>query len=123
MHLYDDDRDAAQQYLDEDIQASIPMPPMPLGDPWPAVAKLLQGEELFATVSNSIPEVFELPAYWSDLVRLLQAFAASGDPEKIQAIKRQIAFKGYRPYIESRKRKKPRVTKPPTQFIFPFGSR
>ncbi|MBS0240356.1 MAG: thymidylate synthase [Proteobacteria bacterium] len=123
MHLYDEDRDAAQQYLDEDIQASIAMPPMPVGDPWPAVAKLLQAEELIRNGLELDSKVFDLPAYWADLVRLLQAFAASGDPEKIQTIKSQIAFKGYRPYIESRKQKKPRAPKPPIQFIFPFGSR
>lgn len=123
MHLYDSNREAAKQYLDEDVQASIAMPPMPAGDPWPAIAKLLQAEELIRNELELDATFFDIHPYWADLIRLLQAFAASGDAEKVQAIKAEMSFKPYGPYIESRKLKKPRKVKPPTQFILPLGSR
>jgi len=123
MHLYDDDRKAAQQYLSEDVQASVAMPPMPIGDPWPAVAKLLQAEELIRNGLEPDSTFFDIQPYWADLIRLLQAFSASGDSAKIQSIKAAMIFKGYRPYIESRKQKKRRAAIPPVQFILPLGSR
>ncbi|KAB2940570.1 MAG: thymidylate synthase [Hyphomicrobium sp.] len=123
MHLYDNNREAAQQYLNEAVQASIEMPPMPAGDPWPAVAKLLQAEELVRNGLDLDARFFDIHPYWGDLIRLLQAFAASGDAAKIQSIKSAMSFKPYGPYIESRRGKKPRVVKPPVQFILPLGSR
>jgi len=123
MHLYDDNRDAAQQYLGEGVQASTAMPPMPSGDPWPAIARLLQAEELIRNGLELDSEFLDLPPYWADLVRLLQAYAASGDTTKIQGIKAAMSFRSYRTYIETRKQKKPRTPKPPVQFILPLGSR
>lgn len=40
LHLYDRDREDAQQFLDEGVQATVPMPQMPRGDPWPSIQKI-----------------------------------------------------------------------------------
>src|SRR5207245_2696775 len=45
LHLYDVNIEAAQQFLDEGWQSTeAPMPPMPKGDPWPAIDLLLKAE-------------------------------------------------------------------------------
>ena len=45
LHLYDRDREDAQQFLDEGWQSTdLPMPPMPKGNPWPAIDLLLEAE-------------------------------------------------------------------------------
>lgn len=123
MHLYDEDRDATQQYLDEAVQATIPMPPMPEGDPSAAIAMLLSAEELIRTERELDPDQFKLDPYWADLIRLLQAYAASGDAKKIQLLKAALAFKGYKTYIENRKAKKRPKAPSPAQYILPLGSR
>jgi thymidylate synthase len=42
--------------------------------------------------------------YWADLIRLLQIFAASGDEDRVDALKAAMAFKRYGPYVDSRKK-------------------
>ena len=123
LHLYERDRHLAEQYLGEGVQSAIEMPAMPLGDPWPAVAKLLQAEEEIRNGLEPDPACFDMHPYWRDLIRLLQTLAATGNVIKIQAIKSAMSFKGYAPYIESRKTMKPRVQQLPHQLVLPLGSR
>ena len=50
LHLYDDDRESAQAFLSEGFQSTMsPMPPMPDGDPWPSIGKMLAAEESLRT--------------------------------------------------------------------------
>jgi thymidylate synthase len=120
LHLYDCDDQAARQYLAEGVQSTVVMPPMPVGDPWPALRKLLdaehqirQGVELEANACVTEP-------YWADLIRLLQIYAATADPARIEALEATMHFDRYAPYIETRKDMKPRVIRPPRQFLLPL---
>ena len=44
MHLYDQDEFHAASLVGEGFQSRVAMPPMPLGDPWPAIAAVLAAE-------------------------------------------------------------------------------
>jgi thymidylate synthase len=102
LHLYDQDRAEAQQYLDEGAQATVAMPSMPPGDPIPSIQKVLdaefrvrRGEDIDADKCGVIP-------YWADLIRLLQVFEArrKRNASKIKALKAMMAFERYAPYID-----------------------
>ncbi len=76
FHLYEADRPEAEAFLSEGWQSAQPMPPMPPGDPWPAVHHLLQVEELLRTGRvDPIAADYTADAYWADLERLLGVFA------------------------------------------------
>ena len=49
LHLYDEHRISAQQYIEEGYQARVRMPPMPTGDPFRSIGMLLQAE---STIRN-----------------------------------------------------------------------
>jgi len=79
LHIYDDDKEVARQYIGEGFQSTkMSMPPMPLGDPWPAIRLLLKAE---ATIRKGNPfdktELTKLDNYWADLVRLLLVYRHS----------------------------------------------
>jgi thymidylate synthase len=102
LHLYKNRWEDAQHFVDEGYQQKIAMPEMPLGDPWPAIAIVLEAEkrvrsgEIFEASSLGVQD------YWSDLVRIIQIFFAQGDQPRITSLTEQMAFKRYRPYIISR---------------------
>jgi thymidylate synthase len=80
LHLYDDDpigvkhRSMAQKYLDEGLHDSVPMPPIPNGNPWPAIGELCNAEfQLRSGNLNYTPPAWLNP-YWVDLIILLQAY-------------------------------------------------
>src|SRR6266480_791881 len=75
LHLYDRNKDAAQQFLDEGWQSTIAMPTMPPGNPWPAIEVLRSSESAIRTRGRFEEAVLnEVDPYWADLVRLLQVF-------------------------------------------------
>jgi thymidylate synthase len=120
LHLYENARESAEQFLSEGFQQTIPMPPMPYGDPWPAIQLLLEAEERIRHDRSLPPKVHHLDPYWRDLIRLLEVFAATGNTTKIRRLKSAISFKGYCMYIDKRERMKPRKPQLPPQFRFPF---
>lgn len=83
LHMYESDFAAAEQYLDEGWQASIAMPPMPEGDPWPSVAEVQRVEESIRSRGNGDGDVEQMAAgdYWKDLGRLLRAWRATRDKD------------------------------------------
>lgn len=120
LHLYDKNRAMAEQYLAEGVQKTVAMPPMPLGDPWPAVRQVLAAEAEIRT-GRSVPrEARKLNPYWLDLVKLLQIFAASGDSAKIRRLKASLKFPGYFVYVDKRKRMKRRMPQQPREPRLPF---
>jgi thymidylate synthase len=120
LHLYDEDREAAQRYLDEAVQATVLMPPMPTGDPWPSLKRLLDAEYRIRHGIELDPSVWDLDSYWADLIRLLQIYAASGDVATIEALQSKMAHRRYTPYIESRKAMSRRATAPQRQLLLPL---
>lgn len=78
LHLYVRDKGAAKRFLKEGWQSTkAVMPSMPAGDPWPSIEALLEAESAIRA-KGSLDEVrfSSLDAYWADLIRLLQVFAA-----------------------------------------------
>ena len=120
LHLYDKDRGNAEQYLSEGVQQTIAMPPMPPGDPWPAIRQVLDAEADIRAGRIVSREVRKLNAYWRDLVRLLQIFAASGDAAKIRRLKKSLNFAGYTGYADRRKHMRPRQPQQPRQPRLPL---
>jgi thymidylate synthase len=116
LHIYDSDDEPARRYLSEGVQSTVPMPPMPKGDPWPALRKLLAAEHRIRQGEIFDAATWVAEPYWADLIRLLQIYAASGDRSAIAALEAAMDFDRYAPYIETRKEMKPRVIKPSRQF-------
>jgi thymidylate synthase len=110
LHLYDKTVKAAESFLDEGWQpTTIEMPPMPAGDPWPAVATLLKLEEM-TRMSASIAdaELNGLDVYWADIVRLLQIFKCTKPPKdlvRMAELRAAVTSAVYHPYIDSKLRK------------------
>ena len=103
MHIYEDDLNRAGQYVDEAYQARVEMPEMPTGDPWPSIKKVLLAEAQIRTGIDIDANDYGLDPYWTDLIRLLQVFEASGNDERIDALKRVMSFQRYAPYVDSRR--------------------
>lgn len=126
LHLYDHDREDAQQYLDEGVQATVPMPQMPRGDPWPSIQKVLDAEFRIRRGDSMDADALGLSPYWADLVRLLQVFAAKSNRSKKQALKAQMASSNYVTYIDGpkvpthRTRTRRNTPPPPRQLPLPI---
>jgi len=104
MHLYESDVDKAKGYSEEGYQRVVEMPPMPPGDPFPIVGKLVEIESRLRRGEELIAERAVRSEYWADIVRLFQVYWASGQPEKIDKIANEFSNKHYRAYAEGRKR-------------------
>lgn len=105
LHLYNDSRKSAQQFLDEGFQFKVPMPPMPLGDPWPAISTLLAAESKIRDGKEIDFATLKIDPYWADLVRILQVFQYTNNEDKIAkvtSIKRKMHSNIYAPYINKR---------------------
>jgi thymidylate synthase len=115
LHLYVKDIGPAKRFLNEGWQRTRPMmPTMPVGDPWEPVTVLLEAE---STIRNqgefSGERLVSLEAYWADLIRLLQVFAAKKlrASEAIRAIRAKMSSDTYFPFID-RATRQTEVSKP-----------
>jgi thymidylate synthase len=128
LHLYDRDRADAQQYLDEGVQATIAMPAMPPSDPWPSIRKVLDAEFRIRRGEEIDADQWGVGAYWADLIRLLQVYAArrTRSKAKVQALKAKMVSQTYTPYIDGPRvrSRRPRSTRtappPPRQLPLPL---
>jgi thymidylate synthase len=102
LHLYKNRWEDAQHFVNEGYQQKIAMPEMPLGDPWPAIAIVLEAEKRARSGEIFEADSLGLQDYWSDLVRIIQIFFAHGDQPRITCLTEQLTFKRYRPYIINR---------------------
>lgn len=120
MHIYEPDLDEVRGYVTEGHQKIVEMPPMPPGDPFGLSETLLEAEgRIRAGEPCSAAELAPSP-YWADFLRLLQAFWASGDEAKLDALRADIA-PAFRIFVDSR-RDKPRRQPAPRQTRFIRGS-
>jgi thymidylate synthase len=106
IHLYDVNTSEAHQFLKEGWQpTNMAMPPMPLGDPWPAIELLLRAESDIRTKGAlSISDLSNLDPYWSDLIRLLQVFRYSKDKNKLGTLelRTKMSSSVYNSFIDKR---------------------
>jgi len=104
LHLYERDIDAAKDFLREGFQSTKPiMPTMPLGDPWPKVAVLLNAEEALRNGRLVDQEAASpLEPYWRDLIRLLQVFRCKKDKDiaTIKKLRGEISSDAYLPFVD-----------------------
>ncbi|HYK04812.1 MAG TPA: thymidylate synthase [Thermoanaerobaculia bacterium] len=110
LHLYDETREAAESFIAEGLQpTTIQMPPMPAGDPWPAIATLVELEEVIRTAGPHLAgDLSGLDVYWADIVRLLQIYKCVKlkDLKTLAELRTSVANATYHPYIESKLRGK-----------------
>jgi thymidylate synthase len=104
LHLYDRNELAARQYIDEGFQATVDMPAMPEGDPWPSIRAVLAAEARIRAGETLDANDCGVGDYWADLLRLLQIFAAK-DSRTIEPLKAKMVFGGYASYIQTRQRR------------------
>jgi thymidylate synthase len=101
LHLYEKNRNAAKQYLKEGWQETVSMPPMPAGDPWPALAVLLKAES--EARQGNVTDIAELKleGYWADFVRLLHVFRhrKNRNAAEITKLRKELSSEVYSAYI------------------------
>jgi thymidylate synthase len=104
LHLYVRNKGDAQQFLDEGWQSTDEaMPPIPNGDPWPAIKSLLKAEGQIRTTGTFQSNILAgIDPYWADLILLLQVFRykKSNETEQIKLLCGKVASKFYFPFIE-----------------------
>ncbi len=137
LHLYRDDEAKAASYLEEGWQATVLMPAMPPGDPWPAVEALLGAERRIREGKRVAIDDLNVADYWADLARLLQAFklsrrrdrnsrATSGrrksSAKAIAAIRSRMVSKVYDSYL-LRKQESPTLAVPTSGTLDLFPTR
>jgi thymidylate synthase len=106
LHLYECHRTQAQQYLDEGWQPTTqPMPPMPTGDPWPLVRKLLRAESVIRRGGAVDFACLAFDPYWADLGRLLQIYSQSRNRNRraVAKLRREMSSGVYDTYIDRRR--------------------
>ncbi len=105
MHLYDDDRDKAAQYISEGYQRAAEMPPMPHSEPLAMIEKLLAFERKARVQEGADPDAELGDDYWADLARLLQINFAKDDQE-IKEISSRMRNNFYHTFIEDKRDRK-----------------
>lgn len=120
MHLYEDDIPLAKQYVGEGIQSTVPMPKMPIGNPWPAIDNLLDAELRLRSKRRLKASNLNTDSYWADLIRLLAIFAATGKDARIDTLKSELVHDQYRLFADARKGRNERKGVTPLQSMFDF---
>jgi thymidylate synthase len=105
MHVYDEHLDGVRRYVDEGHHQTVEMPTMPEGDPFTQVDALLDAESKIRLGDDlKAADVFG-EGYWADIVRVLQVFWASGQMDRLDALKAEFTSPNYREYLEGRRTK------------------
>ncbi|HCR54348.1 MAG TPA: thymidylate synthase [Cytophagales bacterium] len=104
MHIYEKDVEKAKKFLEEGWQTTkMAMPPMPYGDPWSSIDKLLRAEKKIRLQGNiSKKEISQVHPYWADIIRLLQVFRYSKekDIDGIQNCRNLMSTEIYHSFID-----------------------
>jgi thymidylate synthase len=109
MHVYDEFVEAMRKYVEEGYQRASPMPAMPAGEPFKLVPMLLAAEDLISHGDPITISDFTSESYWADIIRLVQAFWASGQHDRLDQLKTEFSYRGYSTYIDGRRDTKPRA--------------
>lgn len=103
LHLYDTDETIARNYLGEGWQSTQhSMPPMPPGDPWPALNELMQIEAHMRTGTKGevLPEN-NLEPFWADIAKLFAIFRSHKNDQPSQAgiLAKTLLSTCYAPFV------------------------
>lgn len=77
LHLYEPEFEKAQAYINEGHQSKTPMPPMPIGSPWPSIHAVLDFEKQIRKKTIELPIKHNQDDYWGDIISLLAFYANS----------------------------------------------
>jgi thymidylate synthase len=104
LHLYQNQVDGAQTYVDDGLQQSLSMPAMPMGPQWSAVKDVLHIESRIRRKKNVDLESLNLDPYWLDIVRLFRIFRFSktGDRRGMERHLAKMYSHFFGQYIEFR---------------------
>lgn len=104
MHIYEKHVEKARKFLEEGWQpTNMAMLPMPYGDPWSSIDKLLKAEKKIRLGRPlSQKEIFQVDPYWADIIRLLQVFRYSRekDIDRIQECRKLMSTEIYHSFID-----------------------
>lgn len=104
MHIYDESMPQVNSYLEEGWTDNIPMPPMPSGDQWPVVQKVLGFENSIRKSGVIDTEALTIDEYWKDILRILCIFNLykernESDYNDAERIRRNLRWKGFDQYV------------------------
>ncbi|KAA9369584.1 thymidylate synthase [Ochrobactrum quorumnocens] len=108
MHVYEKHKAAMQNYINEGWQRPEIMPRMPDGDPFNKVEALLAAEKRVRNKENVCATSEMADDYWADILRLLQAFWASGNESILDEISNNFKYNTFRAYLNTRRNKSPK---------------
>lgn len=109
MHMYEADFENATAFREEGYQKPVEMPEMPVGAPFAALKILIDAEHNLRRGYKVDISALELNSYWADLLRLLQAYWASGNELEVLKIADDVEYSPFKNFILSRSNKKKRV--------------
>lgn len=104
LHLYDEHRKEAEQFLAEGFLTKRAMPPMPDGDQFENITALLEVEKSLRN-GNDAATPMPLPDYWKDVVRLLQIYQADkrgNSTATIKKIRAEMHSDFYKLFIQTK---------------------
>lgn len=108
LHLYERNFERARSFLGEGWQPTDQaMPPMPVGDPWRAVAQLVAVEKsLRSGTRETTRSSASLDSYWGDLARLLQIYRhwKDSDSDGIERLRLAMVSSVYDAFIDDKLR-------------------
>jgi thymidylate synthase len=99
MHVYEDKRSGLEEYVEEGFQKIVEMPPMPGGDAFDVVPKLLDAERRIRERELVIASDLFDDSYWADVVRLIEVFWAKEDRDRLDELAGEFANATYREYL------------------------
>lgn len=106
MHVYDDWVKDMQAYVSEGFQQTIEMPPMPSGDPFLLIGKILDIERRLRNGELLDASAEMGDQYWADIIRFLQVFWARewevDYPGRLKDLRAELFAKTLRPYVDGR---------------------
>lgn len=110
LHLYETDKNGAEQYLEEGLQSTLKkyqMPSMPVGDPWPSILVLKKIETKIRYGENIDLKEYSLNPYWFDLASLLKIHSLIKRKKlsQIETVKNSLNSNVYNRYINEKYQK------------------
>lgn len=72
LHLYHENKAAAESYIREGLHDIQPMPNMPMGDPWDSIEVVKKLEQEIRCGNTNHPTPTGLNPYWSDIIALFR---------------------------------------------------